>query len=164
MAVVNVGTGLTIGVVMPGIYPPFLLAVGDLQARINACLAFSAQVSLSFAAQLTLAASIIANIEAAVTAGLSPPTISAQLSIMAALLVTLEAQLAVMLAVPFATAGIDVWAVDGTASDVGTQWAIAVASGFPSGGGPSAPANVLILGTTLGATWTDMSAVFKVTP
>lgn len=166
MALTYVGE-LTIGALLPGIEPPFLLAVGDLQARVDALIAAQAQISVSMpalSAQIDLAASIIANLQAAIAVGITPPSVSAQVSIMVALLVALEAQLALMLGIPFVTAGVHVYAYAGTAGAFGADVTAALTAGFPGGTGAGQACNALVLATTIGATWTDMQAVFKTTP
>lgn len=165
MALTYIGE-LTIGGLMPGISAPFAAAVGDLQARLDACVAASANltVSLPLQAQIDIATQIIANLQAAIALGIGPPSISAQVTIMADLIAAIEAQLAVMLAVPFATAGVHVYAYDGTAGAFGGDVTAALTGGFPGGAGAGEHCNALVLATTIGATWTDMSAVFKVTP
>lgn len=158
---------LTIGGLLIGVEPPFLLAVGDLQARVDALIAAQAQISIAMptlSVQIDLAASIIASLEAAIAVGITPPSISLQLSIMAALLLALEAQLALMLGIPFGTAGVHVYAYDGTAAAMGGEVTTALIAGVPGGTGGAQHCNALVLATTIGATWTDMSAVFKVAP
>lgn len=158
---------VTIGAVLPGISTPFALAVGDLQARVDQCVAALAQISVgmpALTAQIALAESIIASLTAAIAVGITPPSVSAQISIMAALIAALEAQLAVMLAVPFGTAGVHIYAYAGTAGAFGADVTAALAAGFPGGTGAGQACNALVLATTIGATWTDMQAVFKTTP
>lgn len=158
---------VTIGAALPGIEPPFLLAVGDLQARLDALIAAQAQIAVSMpalAAQIDLARSIIASLQAAIAVGITPPSVSAQVSIMAALLVALEAQVAAMLGVPFGTAGVHIYVYDGAANAFGGDVTAALSGGFPGGTGGAQHCNAIVLATTIGATWTDMSACFKVTP
>jgi hypothetical protein len=158
---------VTIGAALPGIGVPFALAVGDLQARVDACVAALAQISVgmpSLTAQISLAEDIIANLQAAIAVGITPPTVSAQIGIMTALITALEAQLAIMLAVPFGTAGVHIYAYAGTAGAFGADVTAALAAGFPGGTGAGQACNALVLATTIGATWVDMQAVFKTTP
>jgi len=155
---------LTIGATIPGPVAALSLAVPDLQARLDALAAFApADVSLS--AQLTLATDILANINTSISLGISPPSIAAQISAVAALIAGLEADLLAIVAVTdlFATAGVHAYAYSGRADALGAAFSAELSGGFPGGSGADTT-NALLLATTIGATWTAMGGVFKVTP
>jgi hypothetical protein len=141
------------------------LALPDIQARLAALLAFTPTMP-SLSADASLAANIVADLQAAISIGLVPPDITAQLAIIAALVLDLQnkvisinAQFSICadLISLLATAGVDAYACDGAAQDMGgaltTQYA-----------GDASHANALILVTKIGATWSAMSTLFKVTP
>lgn len=150
---------------IPGAVGALLAAQADLQAKLTAMIAFSAQLglpALSLAAQLNLAAQITASLNAALQIGITPPNISVQLTAALAAVATLTAQLKVYLDLfaLLAHAGVFIYTFDGATNTFGAQMTTALAAGFP-GHGPTEHANILVLGTVTAATWTAMQAVFK---
>lgn len=166
MSLVYVGE-LTIGDLLPGIAIPFIQAVGDLQARLDACIAAMAQITVgmpSLSLQIQLALDIIANLQAAIAVGITPPTVSVQISVMVALIAQLEAELAIMLGIPFSTAGVHVYAYDGTVGAFGGEVTTALSAGVPGGAGPGQHCDAIVLATVIPTTWAALSLVFKVSP
>jgi hypothetical protein len=146
-------------------------ALPDIQARITALAAFSPSFG-SFVADIALANSVIASINVAITAGLSPPSIGAQLAIVAAMVASLEATAVAIdanltivedLLALLATAGVFAYAYAGTADGLGAALTTELAAGFP-GGGPTDATNALVLATTSSPTWTAMTSLFKTAP
>jgi hypothetical protein len=138
------------------------LALPDIQARLSALLAFTPTMP-SLSADATLAANIVTDLQAAISIGVVPPDITAQLGIIAALVLDLQnkviainAQFSIIanLVGLLATAGVDLYAWDGAAEDLGgaltTQYT-----------GDAAHANALVLVTKIGATWSVMGTLFK---
>lgn len=153
--------GVSVGAAIPGVEAALAVSLTDLQARIDALLAFT-PLEVDFAAQLALAESIVAGIQANITAGIAPPSISAQIALIAGLLSALEAQLEIILQLKnlMLTGGIDAYAYDGDAASLGGELTAALATGLPSGGTGATHINALILATRLSATWTAMGGVF----
>lgn len=140
-------------------------ALPDILARIAALQAFS-PAPISFAFNIIEATKIVASLNLAIAAGITPPNIAAQIAQILALLAALEATVAAVnanlsIATDFvsglAAAGIDAYAWDGSRNALGAALTSAL--------GPSGThANALVLVTTNGATWGAMQAVFKTTP
>lgn len=150
-----------IGAVIPGVEAALSVSLTDLQARIDALLAFT-PVEIDFSVQLDLAQQIVLSIQAAITAGLVPPSISAQVALVANLLLGLEAQLQIILQLQnlLLTAGVDAYSYDGTVGGLGGELTAALTGGLPSGGTGATHCNALVLITSIGATWAAMGEVF----
>lgn len=142
-------------------------ALPDILSRIAALQAFSPS-PVDFGVQLQLANGIVASIENAIAIGLPAPSISAQiaavLALIASLLATVSAVNAALGIVTsfeglLASAGVHVFAFAGTTSTFGTALDASIA-GTTLAGASSA----IVLATDVGATWTAMSQIFKVTP
>lgn len=164
MTTVLVGE-LTLGAALPA--PVGLLAVAqaDLQAKLDALVAFSVKLGLpglSFAAQLQLLAQIEAALRASIAIGLTPPTAKAQLAAVLVAIATLRAQLALYINLfnLLDLGGLFVYATDANTNAIGAELTTALASGFP-GHGPTVHANSLLLATVDSATWAGMQVVFK---
>lgn len=147
------------------------LALPDIQARLEALLAFSPG-AVDFVAQLALANSIVASIQAGISGGLTPPSIAAQIAIIGALIadltaavVTINAQLSIILDFQglLSAAGIFAYAYDGDVQDLGDELDAEIGGGV-GGGSPTDHCNALVLVTSTGATWTAMGQIFQVTP
>jgi len=156
----------TIAVWLPGVIGPLIAAQADLQARITALLGFSATVGLDLSHLITLSANILANLQAGLALGLQAPSLTVQINLVASLTLALQLQLQLILDLfgLLANAGVHAYAYDGTAAGFGPEATAAMAAGLPGGGGPTQHINALVLATSIGATWTAMSAVFRVTP
>lgn len=168
---------ITLQAAMPGVYAGFQAgitgigaALPDIEARLAALAAFAPQVEVSFTAQITLAQSIIASLQAAIAAGLTPPTISAQISIVAALVAALEVTLGginaslevvIDLSALLDAAGVFCYTYTGTASGLGTAMQSELVSGFPGAGGASQAAFAVVLATVTPGTWDAMSGLLK---
>lgn len=142
-------------------------ALPDILARIAALQSF-APSPVNFATQLTLANGIVASIEQAIALSLPVPSISAQIAAVLALIASLlatvsavNASLGIIAAFEglLASAGVHVFAFAGTTSAFGGELNTAV-SGTTLAGASSA----IVLATDVGATWSAMGQIFKVTP
>jgi hypothetical protein len=139
------------------------IAAPNVEAQLTALASFTPSVSLSLAAQLDIATSTVANIEASIAAGITPPSLSAQvdmaLAIIAELeakLVTVQAQLAISVALQaqLATGGVRLLTYSGARDAFGAELAAELGVG-------AASCNALVLLTESGAAWTAMQGVFK---
>lgn len=139
-------------------------ALPDLVARLEALANFQ-PTPVDFAAQLSIAQSTLASVQAAISIGLSPPSIDAQVAAVLELLATLTAQLATVHArlaivtsfqAQLSAAGIAAYLYEGAVGSLAGELGAAV-------GGGSAECHALALVTTDPAAWSAMSAVFKVT-
>lgn len=151
-------------------------AFPDIQARVDALAAQIAALATmpalpSFADMLARAVSLQASITLAMaTPGLPPPpslasailALQALLEALQTMVITLAGQLNAIVSFQalLAQAGVHVIATDGALTSVGTDIQAAINASV----GGSGHANALALVTTDSATWTCMSAVFKVTP
>jgi hypothetical protein len=177
MTVTYVGS-LSIGDLVPGAAAAAVAgaaginaALPDIQARIAALASFS-PAPVDFAAQLALAQQMVASITASISLGLPVPSIAAQIAIVAAQIAALEASvLAINANLTIVTdfqdlltaAGIHVYAFDGQVQDLGNELDTELSGGVP-GGSPTDASNALVMVTTVSATWTAISQVFKVAP
>lgn len=152
---------VTVGASIPGALAAIALAIPDLQARIDALVAFS-PAAINLSADLAVAVGMVANITAAISLGITPPSISAQIAIVLGLLADLQARLAAIAAFSglCASAGVHAYKYDGTAAGIGATLTTELASGYPGGSGPSEHSNAIVLATTSGATWSAMVGVF----
>lgn len=150
-----------LSVLLPGVVAALALAVPDLQARVDALLAFSPG-EIDLTASLSLAESIIADLTAALTLGITPPSIAAQIAIIAGILEGLQANLSAILAFQnlLVSGGVFAYAYDGNINNAGSELGAQLAVDYPGAAG-NAHCNALILGTQIGATWTAMGGVFK---
>lgn len=169
---------LTIGAAVPGAFDASVAgeaginaALPDISARLAALASFSPQL-IDFSVSIGIATDIIANLNAAITAGITPPDFTAQIAIVAAIVADLEAVVLdidakLTIVVDFlsllATAGVHAYAYSGQADALGGEFTTELAGGFPGGAGTDS-CNALLLATTDGATWTVMGSVFKTTP
>ena len=142
-------------------------ALPGIQAQLTALASFTPTLDLGgLSGDITIAGNILADLQAALALGLTPPSLQAQLDIVAGLVLTLNnlvilinAQLQIILDLIalLATAGVDAYAYDGPADQLGAALTAQYA-------GDTDHANALVLVTKIGATWTAMSTLFKVTP
>lgn len=141
-----------------------LTATVDLQAKLAAMIDFSLKLGLpglSIGAQLELCAQIIVALNACLEIGITPPSISAQLDIVLAVIFQLQIELQVYLDfLDLLDARIFIYTYDGAVNAMGGEFTTELAGGFP-GGAPTDHANMLVLGTSIGATWTIMQQIFK---
>lgn len=156
------GGELSIGGVLPGVSAALSVSLADIQARVDALLAWHPGV-IDFGVSLSIAAQMVVDLKAAIALGITPPSIDAQIAIIAALLATLEAQLQILLNIEglLLTAGVHLYIYDGTAGALGGEVTTALSAGVPGGGGSGEHCNALVLVTTLGVAWTAMGEVFK---
>lgn len=169
---------LTVGDVMPGAVAVGAAGVAginaalpDIQARLDSLLTFSPG-AVDFAAQLSLAQQTVTSIQTAISAGISPPSISQQLAQISALIAELLAAIANInaqldLILDFqallGSAGIHGYAFSGQTQNLGSELAAELSGGTP-GGAPTDAANALVLITTVPAAWAALSQILKVTP
>jgi hypothetical protein len=154
--------GMSIGASIPGPAGALALVVPSLQVQLAGYASFTPVVNPpDFTADAAVGVNISADIALSAGMGLTPPSVSAQVNIMLSVIAALQAQINAILGVTnlFTTAGMFGYAYDG-------QW-----SGFaPSlpgslpGGNPGDHCNAILLVTSVGACWSAMSTVFKVSP
>jgi hypothetical protein len=140
-------------------------ALPDITARLAALAAFS-PLPVDFAASKAMALDIGANLQAAMTLGLSPPDISAQITavteligVLAAKVSAVNAQLEILtsLQTSLAAESIAAYAYDGTRGAMASELGAAV-------GGGSGHVNAVLLVATDSPSWAGLSAIVKVTP
>jgi hypothetical protein len=140
-------------------------ALPDILARLAALTDFT-PTPVDFAAQLVVAQSIVASIQAGITAGLPVPSLSAQIAQIEALIAELtvqvtavNAQLTILtgIAASLSVGGVDAFAFDGARNVFGSELATAL-------GGSTAHADGVVLVTTSPSAWVAMQAILKVTP
>jgi hypothetical protein len=140
-------------------------ALPDITARLAALAAFS-PLPVDFAASKAMALDIGANLQAAMTLGLSPPDISAQITavtdliaVLAAKVSAVNAQLEILtdLQASLDVESIAAYAYDGTKASLGSELGTAV-------GGGGTHVNALLLVATDSASWAGLSAIVRVTP
>jgi hypothetical protein len=150
---------ISIGTSIPGAIAALNLAVPQLQAQIDALLAFKPG-AINFAADLQVAGQILTNINAGIAIGITPPSIQAQISMVLALLAPLQANLAAIAAFQ-ALLGASVFAYgyDGATNQFGNEMNTELTHGFP-GHSPTERTHALVLGTTTDAAYTAMAGVF----
>lgn len=155
---------LTVGAAMPGAVAAIDATLPDLQARMAALASFAPSTG-SFSANLSLANQIVASIQAAITAGIEPPSIDAQLAAVAALIADLEASLSFALEIveAFGVAGIHAYRYSGQAGNLGTEFQAELSGGFPGGTATDAT-NGILLATTVPAAFAALAKILKVTP
>ncbi len=139
------------------------IAAPDVSAQVSAVASFSPSAMLSLTQLLDAANAVVANIQAAIVAGLTPPSLAAQAALgasvqvdLTAKLATLQAQLNLALGLDelFAQAGVRVLTFSGQQKDFGGELATAL--------GPDATnANAVVLLTQSAAAWTAMQGVLK---
>jgi hypothetical protein len=175
MSLVYLGS-LDVGTCLPGVHAPLAAAqsglqaaLPDLQARVTALNNFAPSVGVGMPDFLALAQSILASVEGAIAAGIQPPTVDAQIGQVGALaaslgttlggininLNTITAALTLLAAV-----GVHAYAYDGTRDDFISE----LATIDPPGTTGASHTNAIVLLTTVGATWSAMSQLFRVTP
>lgn len=140
------------------------IAAPDVTAQLAALASFTPTLSLSFAAQLDIATDILTNINAAIAAGITPPSLDAQVSLsldiiadLQAKLLSIQAQAAIGIALSdlLATAGVRVLTYAGPQDDFGSELATEL-------GGATTSSNAVVLLTSSGAAWTAMQSLFGV--
>jgi hypothetical protein len=136
-----------------------------LQSQLAALATWQPSVVISFAAQIQLCQDIIASLEAAIAAGVTPPTIAVQVNLMVAVVAALRGSIQLMLNFQtlLASGGVFAYAWDGPMPNLGAVITSEFSAGFRDGSGLS-QGYALILGTSLSATWASMGGVFKLTP
>jgi hypothetical protein len=164
MSVTYVGS-LTLGQALPSITGVLATAYTDLAARVAALQGFSPKV-IPPDFNLKLAGDILAGVQLAIAAGITPPSISLQLGLVKALLLEVKLQLDGVLKIQTAMGepGIHVYAYTGRADALGGEFSTELAGGFPGGAGGGDLSSALVLGTNSGLAWNAMATVFKVTP
>lgn len=164
MTVQYVG-GLTIGDALPGLALPLIQITGDIQLRLNALLDFEVSITPpSLLADLQVSADINANIQAALTLGIEPPSIDVQASVMLDAIALLKLQLQIIKGLyDLFGFGVHVYNYTGQVDQLGGEFTTALAGGVPGGSGTDICDGLLWLATAPGA-WAAIAALFKVTP
>ncbi len=163
MTVVLVGDA-SIGESIPLPVALVLVAKEQVAVKLAEMVDFSLKLGLpglSIGAQLDLCAKMIAALNVCLQLGITPPSISAQLDIVLAVILQLQLELQVYLDfLDLLDARIFIYTYDGAVNAMGGEFTTELAGGFP-GGAPTDHANMLVLGTSVGATWTIMTQIFK---
>jgi hypothetical protein len=149
--------------------------VGSVRATLNgqlqAKLKLQARLTITppqFALTLSALAQVTGKLQAAASAGVVPPSFVLGVDVvlknaarLQAYLGRLQAQVEAAASITslLATAGIDSYSFGGTTRDFGTAVTTATSSGLPSGGGPSAHCDALIMATTSPAAWAALGLV-----
>jgi hypothetical protein len=155
----------TLTVMLPGVVAPIAAAEADLDAKIAAYADFRPVVALPMLAQLEIAESIVVGFQSCIALGIEPPSLSVQIDLVASALLAVRAELLLIQnLLALLSAGVHAYAYDGTAAGFGPEVTAALTAGLPGGAGPTEHVNALVLATNLAASWSAMSAVFKVTP
>jgi len=150
---------------IPGAWAALAAASANLSTQLAALAQFQATIDFgSLSAGIALAGQISAALTAALSIGITPPSVSAQFAIIAALVAALQAQLDIIMGLVNLTGTMQVYTYDGPVDSMGAELTTELSSGFPGGGGGSAHCNALILAATESATWSAMGQVFKLTP
>jgi hypothetical protein len=146
-------------------------ALPDIQARLDALLDFS-PTPIDFNVQISLMQAAIVSAQAAITAGIVPPSIaaqiaeiSAQIAALAAAIASVNVQLGIILDFQalLGAGGIFAYAYDGDVADLGDELDAEIGAGV-GGGAPTDHCNAIVLLTSTPATWDAMGDVFQVTP
>jgi hypothetical protein len=154
---------LTLGGCMPGAVAMSVASQADIEARLAALLSFT-PTPIDFFVSLNLAIQTLASIQAAMVAGITPPSIDIQIALILAQIAELSASLAIIVEFGgfMAAAGVHLYAYNGTVSNMAVDLDGQLFDGVPGGTGGGQSCNALVLLTTIGATWTAMSGVFQV--
>jgi hypothetical protein len=154
MTVTSLGE-MSVGAAIPGAIAALNLALPDAQARLDALLAFQPG-AVSFQANLALAAQITAATTAAMSLGITPPSLDAQIALILELVASLRAQLAAIAAFQaMISAGVYAYKYDGNTSTFGSELGAAL-GGHP----PGEQSTAIVLGATSVASASAMAAVF----
>jgi len=150
---------IELAAVIPGAVAALAIAAPDLQARLDALLAFNPG-AIDLHANLALAEQIVADITAALRLGIVPPSIQLQIDIVLGLIAALKAQLAAIVAFKaLLTARAFVYGYTGTTAGYGPLITAELAAGFPRGTSVD-QATILTIGATAQASVTAMAGVF----
>jgi hypothetical protein len=147
---------LTLATIVPAAATASFIAAADANAQLDAMLDFQPVANLSYSAQLSLLTSMTANVQAAIDAGLSPPSLSAQVTAGATLSATINANLAIVAAIQTAllAGSVRLLTYSGQQDDFGDELDAHL-------GAPTTSVNALVLLTSNGASWTAMQELFK---
>ena len=149
---------------MPGGQAAIEAVFPDLQARLDALLDFNPSTG-SLSANLALAGQILANVQLMASIGIEPPSLSAQIAAVAAIVADLSARLEIALVFSDAlgVAGLHSYRYSGEAGDLGSEFNVELAAGFP-GGAASDHTEGILLATTVPGCWSALAQIMKVTP
>lgn len=168
--------GLTVGGAVPGADLAVTAGIAGINAGLAnlfdqlSALAAYTPTPIDFAAQIGVAQDIVSGLTAAISAGITPPSLGDQLALIAAQVATLTAtidgievnlDLLTGLQAPLATAGVHAYAFDGDTDSFGAELDGELAGGVP-GGSPSDHANAVAIITTIPATWLALGEIVKV--
>ena len=151
---------ISIGAAIPVPYAAVLDAFADLQARVAALANLSITVQpTSYPAQLLLLAQMVANIEAMIALGLSPPSIAIQITATLALVDELRLKLSLILAIPFDST-LHAFVYTGPTDLLGPEVTTALSAGLP-GSGVTSDTLALVFAATSAESKAAMTVVFK---
>jgi hypothetical protein len=152
-------TGITIGAAIPGPASALTIASAQFTAQSAAYASFQPVVNPpTFSVDVALAADISASVGAAMSAGLTPPSISVQADIMLAAVAAIKLQLDAMLAITdlFVSAGLFLYSYTGPVNLFADQL-----SGALESLGSTEFCTGLVMVTKVAATASAMGTVFK---
>ncbi len=124
------------------------ISLPKLQAELDALLAFT-PTPPSISADIALAADILSKVSITVT----PPDLSAQIAVVAGIIADLVPKINLVLGVVnmMATAGVHLYAYQGSTAGFGSTLSSALATGLPGGTGADACAGVALVATATAA-------------
>lgn len=151
---------MSIGTLCPSSLSAVASLLGQLQANLSGLLKVQAALTVS-PPSLSANISGVAKVAASLALAVEGPSVTLQISAVASLIAQLQVQVSALVALmaSLGTAGVAVYAFDGTASELGTQVSSVTSSGIV-GGAPGDHANALVLATTIPATWLAMQQFF----
>lgn len=155
----------TLGSAIPGVTSAMALALADIQAKVEAVASFAPSITPpSLTADLVIAGEIVANVTAAISVGLTPPSIDLQVSIMLDALAAFQLQLQILLELQnLLLASVHLYKYEGPTSDFGTEMQAELSGGLPGGSGTDT-AYALTFIATIGSAITAMQALFATDP
>lgn len=156
---VTYGGEVEIAAAIPGAVAALNLAIPNLQAQLDALLAFSPG-AISFQADLDMALGMVAAIRGAIAIGIQPPSLQAQIDIIFGLLASLQANLAAIAAFQaLLSARLFAYGYEGPTNQFGTELQAELSGGYP-GRPATEQTHAIVLGAATNASYTAMLGVF----
>jgi hypothetical protein len=155
---------LNIGTLCPSILDATASITAQFNAQLNGLIALAASIAASppsLAGNVSIAADLTASLNAALMVTL--PGVSFQLAAVAKLIATINAQISALAALTVAftgASGVFAYTYSGPGDGLGPAVTTALSSGWPDSTPLTAPANALVLGTTVPAVWATMGLFF----
>lgn len=157
MGLTNIGE-VSVGVGIPALAASVNANLPDLQAQLDALLAFSPG-AIDFNVNLGIAQQMVLDLQAAISAGITPPSIDAQIAAVAAIIGKLQAQIGALVAIAgLLTAKVYIYKYTGSSDQFGPQLSAALINGFTGNGVSETVA--IIIGATASASMNALGAIF----